>query len=109
LSALGAQLWHDADPITEGSPGAPLLALRRTAGSGRSADSEFELAVHLPGAATAPLDLARIGDELAVTAAGVRRLVALPAVLRRCTVTRARLDGDDLQVTFRPDPALWMR
>ena len=44
-----------------------------------------------------------------MTAAGVRRLVALPAVLRRCAVTRARLDGDDLRVTFRPDPAQWMR
>ena len=44
-----------------------------------------------------------------MTAAGVRRLVALPAVLRRCTVTRARLDGDDLRVAFRPDPALWLR
>ena len=63
----------------------------------------------LPGAATTTLDVARIGDELAVTAAGVRRLVALPAVLRRCAVTRARLDGDDLRVTFRPDPAQWLR
>jgi arsenite-transporting ATPase len=109
LLALGEQLWRDVDPAAAGPPGVPLLALRRTGGTGRSADSEFELAVHLPGAGAAPLDLARIGDELAVTVAGVRRLVALPAVLRRCTVTRARLDGDDLQVTFRPDPALWMR
>ena len=90
-------------------PAAPLLAVHRTAGTGRSADAEFELALHLPGAAAAPLDLARIGDELAVTVAGVRRLVALPAVLRRCTVTRARLEGDDLRVAFRPDPALWLR
>jgi arsenite-transporting ATPase len=108
LLALAAQLWGDDDPTTERAS-TPPLAVRRTAGSGRSADSEFELALHLPGAATAPLDLARIGDELAVTAAGVRRLVALPAVLRRCTVTRARLDGDDLRVAFRPDPALWLR
>lgn len=108
LLAVAAQLWGDDDPTTEPAS-APALAVRRTAGSGRSADSEFELALHLPGAATAPLDLSRIGDELAVTAAGVRRLVALPAVLRRCTVTRARLDGDDLRVAFRPDPALWMR
>ena len=62
-----------------------------------------------PAPRPAPLDLARIGDELAVTVAGVRRLVALPAVLRRCTVTRARLEGDDLRVAFRPDPALWLR
>jgi arsenite-transporting ATPase len=108
LLPLAAQLGGDDDPITERAS-TPPLAVRRTAGSGRSADSEFELALHLPGAATAPLDLARIGDELAVTAAGVRRLVALPAVLRRCTVTCARLDGDDLRVAFRPDPALWLR
>lgn len=108
LMTLAAQMWGDDDPITERAS-TPPLAVRRTAGSGRSADSEFELALHLPGAAAAPLDLARVGDELAVTAAGVRRLVALPAVLRRCTVARARLDGDDLRVAFRPDPALWLR
>ena len=28
------------------------------------------------------------------------------AVLRRCTVTAARLDGDDLRVAFAPDPAV---
>lgn len=109
LLALGEQLWSADDPAADAAPAAPLLALRRTSGTGRSPESEFELAVHLPGAAAAPLDLARVGDELAVTAAGVRRLVALPAVLRRCTVTRARLDGDDLRVTFRPDPAQWLR
>jgi arsenite-transporting ATPase len=36
-------------------------------------------------------------------------VVALPAALRRCTVTGARLEGDDLRVAFRPDPARWMR
>jgi arsenite-transporting ATPase len=109
LLRLAAHLWGDDDPAAESAPAAPLLAVRRTAGTGRSADAEFELALHLPGAASGPLELARVGDELAVTAAGVRRLVALPAVLRRCTVTRARLEGDDLRVAFRPDPALWLR
>ena len=109
LLGLAADRWGDDDPAAAPGPAAPLLAVHRTAGTGRSADAEFELALHLPGAAAAPLDLARVGDELAVTVAGVRRLVALPAVLRRCTVTRARLEGDDLRVAFRPDPALWLR
>ena len=109
LLALADELWHADDPATDPAPRAPLLAVRRTAGTGTSAESEFELALHLPGAAAGALDLVRVGDELAVTVAGVRRLVALPAGLRRCTVTRARLDGDDLRVTFRPDPAQWIR
>jgi arsenite-transporting ATPase len=90
------------------APEQPLLQVRRTAGSGGAADSRFELVMRLPGAAGAPLDLARVGDDLAVTAGGTRRMVALPSVLRRCTVTAARLVGDDLCVVFEPDPALWM-
>jgi len=83
--------------------------VRRTRGEGTSADSEFELALALPGAADGPLELARVGDELVIAVGGVRRLVALPSVLRRCTVTAARLDGDDLCVAFAPDPAVWTR
>jgi arsenite-transporting ATPase len=110
LQELGAALWGRDDPAADVGPGAPLLSVHRTAGDSRSMDSEFELVLRLPEAAAGPLELARIGDdELAVTAAGTRRLVALPAALRRCTVARARLVGDDLRVAFRPDPALWMR
>jgi arsenite-transporting ATPase len=116
LLELAADLWGGddpaADPAAESADvrGRPLLRVRRTAGDGRALDSAFELALRLPGAAAGALDLARIGDdELAVTAAGVRRVIALPAALRRCTVTGARLDGDDLCVGFRPDPARWMR
>jgi arsenite-transporting ATPase len=65
--------------------------------------------LHLPGAEAGPLDLTRVGDELAVTAGATRRMVALPAALRRCQVVSARLEGDDLCVVFAPDPALWIR
>jgi arsenite-transporting ATPase len=114
LLELADDLWGGGDPADDpaaaSAPAPPLVRVQRTAGDGRSVASAFELVLHLPGAATAALDLARIGDdELAVTAAGVRRLVALPAALRRCTVVGARLDGDDLRVAFRPDPARWMR
>lgn len=109
LLELGAALWGPDDPAGRG-PDVPPLRVRRTAGDGRSADAEFELTLHLPGAGAGALDLHRIGtDELAVTVGGARRLVALPAALRRCTVDRARLEGDDLRVLFRPDPALWLR
>jgi arsenite-transporting ATPase len=107
LLEVAANLYGDADPAAPGVQGPPLLQVRRTAGSGTSADSEFELVLRLPGAADGPLDLARVGDELAVAVGGVRRMVALPSVLRRCAVTGARLDGDDLCVVFSPDQALW--
>ncbi len=108
LLQVAASLYGADDPAAgTGGPQRPLLAVHRTAGAGGSADSAFELVMRLPGAAGAPLDLARVGDDLAVTAGGTRRMVALPSVLRRCAVTAARLQGDDLCVVFEPDPALW--
>jgi arsenite-transporting ATPase len=50
-----------------------------------------------------------VDDDLAVTTGGTRRLVALPPVLRRCTVTGAQVADDELRVAFVPDPAVWLR
>jgi len=109
LLEVAGNLYADSDPAAPGEAGPPLLQVRRTAGDGTSSDSEFELVLRLPGAADGPLDLARVGDDLAVAVGGVRRMVALPSVLRRCTVSGARLDDDSLCVVFRPDPAVWVR
>ena len=43
----------------------------------------------LPLTDESEVDLARVGDELAITVDGVRRLVALPVLLRRHVVTDA--------------------
>ncbi|WP_214407257.1 ArsA family ATPase [Pseudonocardia lacus] len=109
LLEVADSLYGDTDPVAAGVPGPPLLRVRRTAGTGSSIDSRFELVLRLPGAESGPLDLTRVGDELAVTAGATRRMVALPAALRRCQVTSARLEGDDLCVVFAPDPAVWIR
>ena len=109
LVAVAAALYGSADPAAPGPAAGPLLRVERTAGAGTSPDSEFELVLRLPGAAGGTLDLARVGDELAVTLDGTRRMVALPAVLQRCEVTGARLVDDDLVVVFTPDAATWMR
>ncbi|SHI27074.1 ArsA family ATPase [Streptomyces sp. 3214.6] len=61
----------------------------------------------LPGAIRDDLDLVRRGDELVVTAGPFRRIVALPSVLRRCTVDGAALRDGELCVRFAPDPDLW--
>jgi arsenite-transporting ATPase len=109
LLGVADSLYGDSDPAAPGASGPPLLKVRRTAGRGGSPDSEFELVLRLPGAESGPLELSRVGDELAVTAGATRRMVALPAVLRRCAVTSARLEGDDLCVVFAPDLAVWPR
>ncbi|MGI5129319.1 ArsA family ATPase [Pseudonocardia sp. CA-107938] len=109
LLEVADALYGSTDPADTGSVAPPLLSVDRTAGEGTSPDSEFELSLRLPGAADGPLDLARVGDDLAVSLGGVRRLIALPSVLIRCTVVAARLEGDDLKVTFVPDPAVWPR
>jgi arsenite/tail-anchored protein-transporting ATPase len=109
LLEVAQSLYGAADPVVSAAAARPLLQVRRTAGSGTSPDSAFELTLHLPGAVDGPLDLARVGDELAVTAGGTRRMVALPSVLCRCTVTGALLRGDALCVAFTPDPEQWIR
>lgn len=109
LLEIAASLYGDTDPAAPGIPTPPLITVTRTAGTGTSPDSVFELVLRLPGVADGPLELARVGDDLAVGVGPVRRMVALPSVLRRCAVTAARLVDDDLCVVFTPDPALWAR
>ena len=105
LLELADELYGADDPV-EGAARAPQMEL---GGGGRALDSEYTLRISLPLHDDAALDLARIGDELAVTIDGRRRLVALPAVLRRCLVTDAVADDGGLTISFRPDPEQWMR
>lgn len=105
LLELGAELYGETDPL-DSTAAAPAM---RVGGSGRSLDSEYTLEMSLPLHPAAEIDLARVGDELAITVDGRRRLVTLPAVLQRCVVTSAVAGDDGLTVRFRPDPELWMR
>jgi len=75
-------------------------------------DGGWRLTLPLPFAERDQVTLTRWGDDLVVTAAGVRRSVRLDALLRRCAVTGGRLadrgtPGARLEVTFAPDPRLW--
>ncbi len=104
---LAEQLGEGAGLRGEPEPAPPLLSVEHA--GGRGLDSEYLLRVAVPLLDEADPELARVGDELAVTAAGHRRLVTLPSVLRRCLLTTAEVDDGGLLVRFRPDPALWMR
>ncbi|MFE2284984.1 ArsA family ATPase [Streptomyces sp. NPDC059443] len=65
--------------------------------------------VPLPRAEKSELDLVRRGDELLLTVGPYRRIVPLPAALRRCTVSGAALADGELRIRFTPDPGLWPR
>lgn len=95
------------DLLADGAQPVPMIAVSHVGGAGL--DSEYQLRLALPLVQADTVQLARVDDELAVTAAGHRRLVALPSVLKRCTVTGAEVDDGGLVVRFRPDPAVWMR
>jgi arsenite-transporting ATPase len=102
LTGFGERLYDGQDPAAAAAEGPDLLDVRRT-------EDGFELLLSLPLARTDELDLTRTGDELAVTVAGHRRVLALPSALRRCSVVGARLADGRLVVRFEPDPVLWMR
>jgi arsenite-transporting ATPase len=106
LLALAEGVYGELDPVE----GVAELA----AGAGepmtvRAVADGFDLRLRLPFADRAAVDLARRGDDLIVSVAARRRVVALPSALRRCTVAGARWDSDVLAVRFEPDPAVWMQ
>jgi arsenite-transporting ATPase len=83
LLALAEELYGSSDPLEASGPYAtPLLSVRSVQGG-------YELTVALPLTDESTVDLTRVGDELAITVDGVRRLVALPVLLRRHEVTDA--------------------
>jgi len=101
LRAVAGELYGADDP---GELSAP-VRLMRVEPDGE----QFRLRLWLPLARRDDIAATRVGDELMITVAGHRRVLALPSVLRRCEVVGARFDVDELVVQFRPDPALWPR
>ncbi|MGW1977550.1 ArsA family ATPase [Streptomyces sp. NPDC001889] len=75
----------------------------------RAEDGTLVWALPLPGAEKKDLGLVRRGDELLLRVGPFRRIVPLPSVLRRCTVSGAALADGTLRVRFTPDPAQWPR
>ncbi|MEU8102698.1 ArsA family ATPase [Nonomuraea muscovyensis] len=88
LAAVGEALYGTADPFAPPLVRPPLRL---------SAD---ELALDLPGADRADVDLARKGDELIVTAGPYRRILALPVALARRDISGAVLRDGVLRVRF---------
>ncbi len=107
LLELADQLYGEDDPLRDDA--AEPARLLSVSGGGQGLDGRYELRIAVPLGEDADIDLARVGDELALTVDGRRRLIALPPLLRRCEVTAADVAEDGMLVHFRPDPALWPR
>jgi arsenite-transporting ATPase len=103
LRSLAEELYGPlpgADPAAEPAAGQP-LSVREIS------DRTFELTLPLPLAEVGEVAAGRSGDELIVTVAGNRRILALPSVLRRCRVTGGSVADGRLRLLFEPDPGLW--
>lgn len=94
LRRLGSVLYGGLDA-------AAVLHAARTIAVEANGDG-YLLRLALPFAVKDDLDLLRQGGDLLLRVGGVRRTVALPAVLRRCEVAGARLEDGWLEVRFAP-------
>jgi len=107
LTLLGEQLYGPAGPGAADALVAAAPARDREAVRVHPEGAGFVLRIALPTARSGEVRLARRGDDLVVTVPAGRRVLPLPAGLRRCTVTGARLRDGELAVGFEPDPARW--
>ncbi|WP_407839538.1 ArsA family ATPase [Streptomyces sp. DSM 116496] len=103
---------HGPEDLAELAPApAPAIAPRPawTVEDRIAEDGVLLWRVPLPRAEKPELGLVRRGDELLITVGPYRRIVPLPAALRRCTVSGAALADEELRIRFTPDPGLWPR
>ena len=93
LAAFAEAAYDGGDPFAVPDGEGPMTITRTESGA--------VLRIALPFATRQDVDLARHGDELVLTVGSYRRLLALPAALRRHTVAAARVEDGSLQVRFR--------
>jgi arsenite-transporting ATPase len=93
LGELAEALYGRSDPLAASGSRPSLLQIRPDGAA-------YLLRVAVPLTPRSDVDLARVEDDLAVTVDGMRRLVPLPAVLRRYTIVDASVDGDGLLIRF---------
>jgi len=94
LGELADELYGRTDPLAGGDSQPPSLLQIRPDGDA------YVLRVAVPLTEQSDVDLARVGDDLAITVDGMRRLVPLPAVLRRYAVVDASVDDGGLRIRF---------
>jgi arsenite-transporting ATPase len=97
LADFAEAAYAGDDPLATPAGDGPMTISRTDGGA--------LLRIALPFAEKDDVDLARHGDELVVTVGPYRRLLALPAVLARHSVSGARVEAGSLQVRVRAEDA----
>ena len=92
LRLLGDELYGGLDPAARLSEGEPFRVI--------DDGDDVVLAMTVPFADKAEVDVVRFAEELIVTVGSYRRAFILPDSLRRREVRRARLEEGVLRVTF---------
>jgi len=94
LREVAGELYGPTDdPAALGTPRAQLQV---------EADEDgYVLRMALPLAERGAVTASRSGDDLVVTVGTNRRVLSLPAILKRCDVVSGSFDGEQLQVRFR--------
>jgi arsenite-transporting ATPase len=99
LGQLATDMFESVDPLATAGTGPAI----EVGGS----DGWYQLSVPLPLVDRSDIALSRSGSDLVVTAGDVRRRIALPSVLQRCTTEGASFADGRLIIDFAADPALW--
>lgn len=92
LHDFGQSVYGDADPAAVMCSDEPLTVVERPGG--------YDLKLRLPFADRNDLEIARNTEDLFVRAGPHRRALVLPHALVRREITSAKLDGDELTVSF---------
>jgi arsenite-transporting ATPase len=105
LAQLATDMFGDVagaiDPLaTAGVGSGPAIEVS-------GSDGWYQLSLPLPLVDRGDLALSRSGTDLVVTVGDVRRRIALPSVLQRCTTEGASFTDGRLVIDFAADPALW--
>ena len=108
LMALAEARDGDVDQAPGSDLAAALLAPVPHRGlTVRRSGDDYVLTLPLPLVSAREVDLKRRDSELLVVVGDHRRVMTLPAVLKRCVVRSATVKDGTLRVRFSPDPAVW--
>ncbi len=92
LRRMAQAIYGDSDPSRLYYAGQP-QSIEKTNGN-------YALKIRLPFIAKEDLNIARNGDELAISLGNFRRNVILPRLLATLEVKKAKFEGDNLVLTF---------